>query len=159
VAIAAGEMAAIQRFYASTSARAYGLALQITGVAETAQAACESAYADLPRLASVHHADSGNLETLFLNAVREFAIANRRPPDEISSGAADSAYSMVKVVRDCLDAMEPIARRALELAYFSGLDIQAIADVTGRPVSELRPMLRESLLRLGSATRIEEGAG
>ena len=66
---------------------------------------------------------------------------------------------MVKAIRDCLDVMDPAARRALELAYYGGLGVQAIADIIGQPVSELRPILRDVLLRLGAATLIQqEGA-
>lgn len=59
----------------------------------------------------------------------------------------------MKELRDALEAIEPAVRQALELAYFRGLDIHAIAEIVDTPAHELRPLLREALLSLGAATR------
>lgn len=59
----------------------------------------------------------------------------------------------MKELRDALEAIEPAVRQALELAYFRGLDIHAIAEIVGKPVHELRPLLREALLAMSAATR------
>ncbi len=64
----------------------------------------------------------------------------------------------MKELRDALDAVEPVARQALDLAYFGGLDIHAISEILGRPVADLRTLLRDTLLDLGAATRVEENA-
>ena len=157
--IAAGEEAAFRIFYDATAARAYGLALRITASPDTATKACENAYASLPALVRRVGGDFWRLETVFLNAVREMSLPQRALPSIPSTDPQGPSYTMVKAIRDCLDGMDPAARRALELAYYGGLGVQAIADIIGQPVSELRPILRDVLLRLGAATGIQqEGA-
>lgn len=157
-AIASGDREAIRAFYARTSANAFGLALRITGDSAAAELACEDAYAALGATASGIE-DALRLEARFLASVREFALA-RRPADARvnadSSDPAERSYTIVNAVRDSLATLDPLAQQALDLAYFGGLNVQQIAEVTGKPASELRPILRDALLRLGAATRQQE---
>lgn len=157
-AIAAGDSEAIRAFYTRTSANAYGLALRITSDAATAEIACEDAYAGLTTLAGGLEG-GGNLEAVFLAAVREQALKHRPHLTTVNVDSSDPgkpSYTIVNAVRDSLATLDPLAQQALDLAYFGGLNVQQIAEVTGKPASELRPILRDALLRLGAATRQHE---
>lgn len=155
--IAAGDVTATQQFYDATSALAFGLALRVADDEAIARQACESAYAALPSLARTPGAIRPDLQTAFLGLVRETTLASIGPANKSTSGEPAS-YNVAKVIRETLESMDPLARRALKLAYFGGLDIRAISEILGTPAAELRPILRDALLHLGAATRIQENA-
>jgi DNA-directed RNA polymerase specialized sigma24 family protein len=52
--------------------------------------------------------------------------------------------------------LEPLARRAIELAYFGGLGVDAIGELLDVPAAQVRQALREGLLQLGTLIKDEQ---
>jgi DNA-directed RNA polymerase specialized sigma24 family protein len=142
--------------FASFYERTKSVAVRITGDAEMSGAACEAAYLERHRAGGDPFSESG-----LLTAVRSHAIRisrERRPPLQRSE-AADSSYTQVTALKAGLEALDPLGRRAIELAYFGGIGVTEVADIVGRPIPEVRAALRTALLHLGSLVRAQQENG
>ena len=141
-------------FYAATSSAAYSLAARITGEAEAASAACEEAYRAIwrDREGLVPSAES---EMDLLGRVRGAAlrISHERATQPIRSATETAAYMEADAVRVGMNALDPFARRTLELAYFGGLGVAQIVELVGKPAPDVRAALRTALLTLGALSR------
>ncbi len=142
-------------FYAATASAAFSLATRITGEAEAASAACEEAYRSLSR-------DRGGLliadhetEMDLLGRVRSCSlrVVHERSTQLPRSEGADGTYIDTNAVHNGMNALDPFARRMLELAYFGGLGVTQIVELVGKPASDVRAALRTALLTLGSLSR------
>ncbi len=154
--IAVGDRDAVAAFYAKTSAQAYGLALRILDRTSLAERACESAYAEVPHLATTASSER-ELETMFLGRVRVISVEMLAETSTATPTVpGEPSYTIVNSVRESLATLEGTSRQALELAYYGGMSVAQIAAMLGRDEGEIRRLLREALLGLGAATR-EEG--
>jgi RNA polymerase sigma-70 factor, ECF subfamily len=151
--------ASFASFYDATSGAAYGLAYAIARDHDAASAACEAAYLDHWQANGPELTVSLAGQTAFLQRVRWKALVVRNAPPLVATHRSDppqSTYSQRDLVRAELDALEPFARRTLELAYFGGLTVTEIAEVSGVTPSDIRQALRTALLTLGRAAPQEE---
>ena len=150
---------AFAAFYDRTCGPAFSLAFRITRDDQRAEEACEAAYAALvaahPPAGAWVEADEADL----LDRVRaEGLTLQRRTLVEATDGPPPT-YTDAAALRGALAGLDPEIRRALELAYFGGQSVPAIAELLGRPAEGLRAAMREALLLLGRMTRGEETGG
>ena len=141
-------------FYDRTSRTGYSLALRITGDAERAGAALEASYAAVWKPAS----DAAEIDGELLGRIRVEAL-DRRPTDgamALRSVFAESTYTFTTAVRDGITQIDPLGRRAVELAYFGGIGVTQIAEILGEPAATVRAAMRRALLELGSLVRDEQ---
>ena len=164
--IAGGDEAEFQRLYEATSGAAYSLALRIVAGQPAATEACEMAYAELWKQAATLAGTVGDVQGWLLGEVRRCALTLSRAAPRQSDGAIPS-YEMSNTIageagsRDgsrasdvaILDSLEGLPRRSLELAYFGGLTVEAIAEILSEPVAGVRVALREGMLKLATMTR------
>lgn len=139
--------ATFEAFYARTARAAYGLALRIAGDGRAATEACEAAYAEAwPQLPAL--GEGAALEAHLLERVRLAALTRRSEPGSTEPAAA--TYTTAGMVRDALEGLDPVTRRAIDLCYFGGLSVNDIAGIVNRPAPELRAALRKALLDVGA---------
>ncbi|MFN0096225.1 MAG: hypothetical protein ACKVVT_15800 [Dehalococcoidia bacterium] len=141
---------AVRAFYEQTIRTAFGLAFRITGEREAANQVCEAAYA-----ASCHGGAVSEAESTFLLRVRTLAIEERAKANlrVVRSDPQQPSYEQTNAIRTGLTAVSPLARRALDLAYFGGAGVGEIAELLGEPLPSVRAALREALLTLGASVR------
>lgn len=72
------------------------------------------------------------------------AMTDDRPTPEQDAMHAETARSIV----ECLRALEPAQRQAIELAYYDGLSYAEAAVQLARPVGTVKSQIRRGLIRL-----------
>ncbi len=151
-AVTGSDSTAFGTFYDQTSRLAYGLALRITGDAEQSSAACESAYLQLWEESEGLASATLEQEAKLLEQVRMHAIRScrERMIEPVRSAEPLRTYELATTLRQQLERVEPMAARAIELAYYGGLNVTEIAEMLGQPVAALRATMRGALLQLGA---------
>ena len=71
-------------------------------------------------------------------------MTDDRPTPEQDAMHAETARSIV----ECLRALEPAQRQAIELAYYDGLSYAEAAVQLARPVGTVKSQIRRGLIRL-----------
>jgi len=163
--IAAGEHGAIEILYDRYRAMSYALALRITADPALSEDIVQDAFVGVWRNAARYVDARGSVKTWLLSIVHHRAIdaiRRRRPTTElpeIDAGLPDaltlpdvwaevSANLDSVTVREALVALSDVQREALELAYFSGLTQQEIAERTGTPLGTVKSRMRLGLLAM-----------
>lgn len=140
----------LAELYDRFGARAFGLALALTGDRGTAERVVASsftaAWQDLqpsPR--------SRDAFVCLMTTVRSSALAHRRThPTGMKRGlTSDAEHGAVGVVRALQQLPEP-HRRVLELAYFRGLGVADIAAEVHEPISAVKTQLDLALRSMRS---------
>lgn len=152
-----GEAEALRERVERTLPTAYSLALRICGNAEQAAAACEASYREWPAWDHPEAGWSGRDEARFLSLVRTHALAAKRQRGE-SSGGDGRPYDPQEMGLRALQATDPLGARAVELAYFGGLNAASIAELLGESTDDVRTAMRRALLSLAQSGRAEGGA-
>src|SRR5712691_9930738 len=165
VLVAAGQLDALQELYDKYRVMAYSIALRITADATLAEDVVQDAFLGAWRNAARYVEGRGSVKTWLLSIVHHRAIdtvRRRRPttefPDvELPPPAAltlpDVWAEVVAVldaetVRHALGTLSDVQREAIELAYFTGLTQQEIADRTGTPLGTVKSRMRLGLLAM-----------
>jgi len=163
--IAGGELAALEYLYDRYKTMAYSIAYRITNDATLAEDVVQDAFLGAWRNAARYVEGRGSVKTWLLSIVHHRAIdaiRRRRPTTElpeIDAGLPDaltlpdvwaevSANLDSVTVREALVALSDVQREALELAYFSGLTQQEIAERTGTPLGTVKSRMRLGLLAM-----------
>jgi RNA polymerase sigma factor (sigma-70 family) len=163
--IAGGELAALEDLYDRYKTMAYSIAYRITNDATLAEDVVQDAFLGAWRNAARYIEGRGSVKTWLLSIVHHRAIdaiRRRRPTTElpeIDAGLPDaltlpdvwaevSASLDSITVRQALTGLSDVQREALELAYFSGLTQQEIADRTGTPLGTVKSRMRLGLLAM-----------
>jgi len=163
--IAGGELAALEYLYDRYKTMAYSIAYRITNDATLAEDVVQDAFLGAWRNAARYVEGRGSVKTWLLSIVHHRAIdaiRRRRPTTElpeIDAGLPDaltlpdvwaevSANIDSVTVREALVALSDVQREALELAYFSGLTQQEIAERTGTPLGTVKSRMRLGLLAM-----------
>ena len=163
--IAGGELAALEYLYDRYKTMAYSIAYRITNDATLAEDVVQDAFLGAWRNAARYVEGRGSVKTWLLSIVHHRAIdaiRRRRPTTElpeIDAGLPDaltlpdvwaevSASLDSVTVREALVALSDVQREALELAYFSGLTQQEIAERTGTPLGTVKSRMRLGLLAM-----------
>ena len=169
--IAAGELAALEQLYDRYKTMAYSIAYRITNDPTLAEDVVQDAFLGAWRNASRYLEGRGSVKTWLLSIVHHRAIdaiRRRRPTTELPDidAALPDALTLPDVwaevsasldsvtVREALVALSDVQREALELAYFSGLTQQEIAERTGTPLGTVKSRMRLGLLAMRRALEV-----
>ncbi len=167
-AMAQGDKASLGRLYDLLGRPLYSLALRITGDAAEAQDVVQDVFLQLWHKAAEYQPSRGSYfswaATLTRNRaldrvrmrkrrgeiIRESAgdIQPAREVDQLDSGDALWLREKAGAVRVALAGLPEEQRTAIELAFFSGLTQQQIAERLGDPLGTVKARIRRGLLRL-----------
>jgi RNA polymerase sigma-70 factor (ECF subfamily) len=154
--VSAPAQPAFAAFYEETSRFAYSLALRITADGALAERACEAAYLNMMSNWGIEPAarTQALLDRVRAHALDLHSLDGRRDAGSTDSKAA--SYNQQEGLRAAIATLDPRAKRAIECAYFGGLRVTEIAELTGAPVPSVRTLLRQGLLTLARLTRAAE---
>ena len=147
---------------------AYSIAYRITSDASLAEDVVQEAFLGAWRNAGKYVEGRGSVKTWLLSIVHHRAVdavRRRRPTSELPEREdfSPAALTLPDVwaevagrldsdeVRAALDRITPVQREAIELAYFSGLTQQEIAERTGTPLGTVKSRMRLGLLAMRRA--------
>jgi RNA polymerase sigma-70 factor (ECF subfamily) len=168
VAIQQRDDSALADLYDRYGRLAFALAYRLLGESATAEDVVQEAFLNVWRRASSFQPGrSGGAKPWLLSIVHNLAIDRRRgrfrresdhvPLDNVAFSLEDDADDPFSAVAETI-AAEPVQaamtvlsadqREAVELAYFSGLTHQEIADRTGAPLGTVKGRLRLGLHKL-----------
>ena len=165
-AIAKRDESALASLYDSTISRVYGVALRITGRADSAEEVAADVYMQVWREAGNYNASKAKTMTWLLMICRSRAldllrrrdIAESHPEPETLNldaqlGGDDPVDLLVAVerqsaVHQALEGLAPVQRQLLSLAFFKGLSHQEIADHAKLPLGSVKSHIRKALLAL-----------
>ena len=170
--IADGELAALEDLYDRYKTMAYSIAYRITDDPALAEDVVQDAFLGAWRNAALYVAGRGSVKTWLLAIIHHRsidAIRKRRPTSELPEGDAPlpealtvpdvwaevSASLDSVTVRKALDALSDVQREALELAYFSGLTQQEVAERTGAPLGTVKSRMRLGLLAMRRSLEVQ----
>lgn len=157
--------AAAGEFYDRTNRLIYSLTLRMLGQPEDAEEATLDAYTKAWKIAATYDGARGSVTAWLVIIARSIAIdrirARRSQPKPVAtpdfaeqpSADADpeetaSTQQERLRVRKALESLPPEQRRALELAYFSGLSHTELAEALGAPLGTVKTRVRLGMKRL-----------
>jgi RNA polymerase sigma-70 factor (ECF subfamily) len=143
----------------------YGLASRITNDAALAQDVVQDAFVGIWRNAGRFQAGRASARTWILSITHHRAIdavRRRRPAVELPDPEMPPPPAMVlpdiwgevvgrldaAQIRAAMEALSPVQREAIEMAYFQGLTQQEIAERTNSPLGTVKSRVRLGLLAL-----------
>jgi RNA polymerase sigma-70 factor, ECF subfamily len=171
-AVAAGDSAAFMAVYDRYSRVAFGLAYRILGDPSAAEEAVQDAFMQVwNRAGSFDYRGSANVRGWLLTIVHHRAIdAYRRShqrdkmlvtlDEHLELRASADTWEDVsqritqEEMREALETLPDDQRRAVELAYFSGLSQSEIAAREGMPLGTVKGRLRLGLNKLRTALAV-----
>ncbi len=163
--MAAGESAALGRFYDRWSAHVYATVMAIVRSAQDAEEIVDDCFWQAWNQASRFDASRGQVKSWILNIARSRALdrlkaVKRRREEDIESAPAD-LFAAPAVVEERLDEetrarqvavalkVLPLAQRqVLEMAYYGGLTQTEIADSTGEALGTVKTRIRLGMQKL-----------
>ena len=165
VRLADGELDALDDLYDRYKTMAYSIAYRITNDATLAEDVVQDAFLGAWRNAARYVEGRGSVKTWLLAIVHHRAIdavRRRRPTIELPDvelppptalrlpdvWAEVSAGLDADTVQGALATLSDVQREAIELAYFSGLTQQEIADRTATPLGTVKSRMRLGLLAM-----------
>lgn len=160
-----GDQAAFAALFDRYGAPAFGLALKVCHNRALAEDVVQEAFLSIWQRAGGFDPAKGNVSTYLFSAVHNKAVdairheeSVRRREERTMDFAAESGGEEVieaawlgvrrKEVRAAVDALSPVQREALQLAYFEGLTYSEVADRLGIPLGTAKTRLRDGMTRL-----------
>ena len=168
-AVARGDRSALGRLYDQLARPLYSLAFRVTSDAAEAQDIVQDVFLQLWHKAGDYNLARGSVFSWAATLTRNRAIDRVRtrkrrseiihesaadlPGAEAAAGEGDSAVALAlheqaTAVRAALAGLAPEQKSAIELAFFSGLTQQEIADKLQEPLGTIKARIRRGLLRL-----------
>lgn len=162
-ACAAGDQAALRGIYDREAPKLLGVALRIVRRREVAEEVLHDAFIQIWRRAGSFDPALGSGRAWIFAVVRNRALNQIRderhlPVDDeeleaaaVRDGEIDDAFERLaetSALKRCLGRLEPDRRRAVLLAYVSGLTHGEIAGRLGTPLGTVKAWIRRSLLSL-----------
>ena len=162
-AIAKGDERSLGAFYQATVSRVYGLALRIVRQREAAEEVVEDVYMQVWQQAGRYDAARGKPLTWLLTICRSRALDFLRrddeaiahpEPDTLRAESADDHANpqdmLLMMERNSylyaiLEALMPVQRQLVALAFFRGLTHQEIADHARLPLGTVKSHIRRAL--------------
>ncbi|WP_300678278.1 ECF RNA polymerase sigma factor SigK [Nocardioides sp.] len=162
---ARGDEAAFASLYDLTSARAFGLAVQVLRDRSQAEEVVQEAYLEIWKTSARYDAARGSALSWILTIVHRRAVDRVRSSEASTRRdlayhernqtvshdvTAESAHASLEAhrVRRALGTLTPVQREALELAYLRGYTHTEIADLLGLPLGTAKTRIRDGLIRL-----------
>jgi RNA polymerase sigma-70 factor, ECF subfamily len=166
--ISDGDLHALDELYDRYKTMSYSIAYRITNDATLAEDVVQDAFLGAWRNAARYIEGRGSVKTWLLSIVHHRAIdavRRRRPTTELPEREAVPPAALrlpdvwaevaanldAEAVRGALGVLSDVQREAIELAYFSGLTQQEIADRTGTPLGTVKSRMRLGLLAMRRA--------
>lgn len=164
--IANGDQDAMAEAYKLTSAKLYGVLLQMLPDKGAADEVLQEVYLTVWRRAGSFSKAQGSPMTWLITITRNKAIdrlrsdkhtRKSRPIEDVSHELADEEPSALKKLEThqdaqrlhwCLDQLEDRQREAIRTAFFAGVTYQELADRSSVPVGTMKSWIRRGLLRL-----------
>lgn len=167
VALAAGDIVAMDVLYSRYGGLAYSLALRIVGDRARAEDAVQDAFVRVWKRISTFDVARGSLRTWLLTIVRNCAIdtlrGSEREREELelllelrAEGEGSNPWLEVarslerQAVRDALGALPGEQRQAIELAFYGGFSQQEIASMVSIPLGTVKGRIRLAMEKLCS---------
>lgn len=165
-AIAQGDKDALGKLYDATLGKVYGLALRITGKAESAEEVVSDVYFQAYREAGRFDAERGVVIAWLLMLTRSRALDHLRRRDIAESHPEphslhperhiaeacplDKLLELERNVRlrEAMNELLPLQRQMLALSFFRDLSHQEIAGQTGLPLGTVKSHIRRALEKL-----------
>lgn len=165
-AIARQEQSALESFYDITVARAYGVALRITGRRDAAEEVVADVYWQVWQQAGRYDTQRGSVLGWLLTICRSRALDHLRRRDkaelhpephtlhpELSVAGTDpegllSAVECKSAVHAALQGLSAQQRQLIALAFFKGMSHQEITAYTDIPLGTVKTHLRKALTAL-----------
>lgn len=165
-AIAQGDNDALGKLYDATLGKVYGLALRITGKAESAEEVVSDVYFQAYREAARFDAERGVVIAWLLMLTRSRALDHLRrrdiaeshpephslhPERHVADGnPLDSLLELEGNVRlrEAMNELLPLQRQMLALSFFRDFSHQEIAGHTGMPLGTVKSHIRRALEKL-----------
>jgi RNA polymerase sigma-70 factor, ECF subfamily len=165
--LAGGDENAMAELYDRTNRIVYGLALRILGDPSTAEDITMEVYLQVWRKAAHYNPQRGSVLSWLVTLVRSRSIdslrrrkarraefedsvddvpglRDSRPGPELASVEAGRS----RIVQRAMADLDPDQRKAIELAYFSGLSHSEVALQTGLPLGTVKTRIRLGMLHL-----------
>lgn len=160
---------ALTELYRTVGRRAFGLAYRIVGDATAAEDVVQDAFLAVWDQASRIDPARGRVDSLLMTIVHRRATDEVRrrsrrhaheqhgpdgatldPVDEHAAALFEAVVSAPDHdrVRECLAALNPDQREAIQLAYLGGLTHREIAETTGVPLGTVKSRLRLGMEQL-----------
>lgn len=170
---ARGDENAFAEFYDATAARAWGLALRVLRNRAHAEEVVQEAYLQTWRqsgrfdpargtpaswfLTIVHRAAVDRVRSAEASARRDqsYADQNQTTPDADATAAAVLGSLEARRVHAALNALTPVQREAVELAYWGGYTHTEVAGILDIPVGTAKTRIRDGLIRLRDTMGVE----
>jgi RNA polymerase sigma-70 factor (ECF subfamily) len=174
IQVAGGDAAALEALYDRYASGVMGLAMKILGDRALAEEVVQETFWRAWRSADTFRASRGAFPSWLFGIARNLSIdlSRRRKvrpqpafntteedqldraPD-LEANVAESAWAAVKheQVRAAVKGLPSAQRQVIELAYFSGLTRQEIANATGEPLGTIHTRARLALQKLYEALR------
>ncbi|PSO52207.1 MAG: RNA polymerase subunit sigma [Actinobacteria bacterium QS_5_72_10] len=164
-AVQRGDRSAFAALYDQLSPSVYGLARRVVRDPARAEEVVQDAMVEVWRRATRFDSEQGSVRSWVLmithrRAVdrvrteqsrrdREERVASRdqEPPSDVVSDRVEHDFERQRVVR-ALDALTPLQREAVKLAYYSGLTHQEIAEALDAPLGTVKTRIRDGMIRL-----------
>jgi RNA polymerase sigma-70 factor (ECF subfamily) len=160
------DMRAFEQLYDRHCRLVYGLIFRIVQQAGTAEELVQDVFLQLWRNASQYDASRGPFLPWLLTMARNRALDNLRLKSERQRRREDQTEEMPGIcaapefeklldekrratrVRELLTSLQPLQKRAIELAYFEGLSHTEIAETLKEPLGTVKSWIRNGLLRI-----------
>lgn len=157
--VAAGDRRALERVYAATSNKLFGICLRIAGDREAAEDALQETYLRVWRRAGRFDATRASAITWLCLIARGTAIDARRADGRrmagalsLVDGAGDGTDRAAEiegdVLRDCLDRLDTEPRGAILAAFYDGYSYDDLARRAGSPLGTMKSRIRRALKAL-----------
>lgn len=168
--VAGGDQAAFARLYGATARRVYSLALRMVRDPAAAEEVAADVYLHAWRRAADYDASRGTVATWLLVICRSRALDALRSAASAGAHAAgagaageDGAHpdpcDLLLATREssrvhaCIDALAPVQRQLLALAFFRGYSHAEIATFSGMPLGTVKSHLKRALGALQETLR------
>lgn len=175
--VSRGDEGALALLYDSTSAHAYGMALQVLGERHAAEEAVVDVFAQVWRRAATYDASRGSVLAWITILARSRAIDVRRRRGrrserevefdlerlELEGGSLPDPFEESReseragLVRKALARLPVEQRRAVETSFFGGLSHSEVARALGLPLGTIKSRIRAGLAGLRAALAGLEG--
>lgn len=157
---AAGERAAFRALYEATAARLLAMTTRILGRRDLAEEAVQEAFVSIWRRAGDFDRDQGAAFAWMATIARRRAIDRLRASPWLKRETDDAALDLAALgttsqsgaeaiaLKECLERLDPRARRSILLAYLYGMTHRELSRATGAPLGTIKSLIRRGILQL-----------